>query len=416
MISGHGQPFLVANLTSNENARGLARCALVSKNQSADAKYDEAWLQHLISTHPEILPIGAIEPALVEPISVCTELRTPSGGYIDNLLVTSRGDLVLIECKLWRNPQARREVVGQIIEYAKDVSKWNYQQLSEAISRSTPPAGVKQSLPLYERIGTPDKLDEALFVDSVSRNLRRGRALLLIVGDGIRENVESMTEFLQQHVGLHFTLALVELAVFEMPANEGFLVSPFVVARTKMIERGVVAMADDRVEVRAPEFPTASNSSQSATLPAKRVAETITEEIFFERLEANQIGTAAKLQAVLDQFSQIGITTEPMTASIKLLGRAADEQWPLGTIQASDASVWFESVAKTANDIGQRDAAIRYYQRLVDLIADESLKLRKAAPATRSGVSSLPLKWLLLKDGAWQAAIEEYLKTIAQAA
>jgi len=127
-------------------------------------------------------------------------------------------------------------------------------------------------------------------------------------------------------------------------------------------------------------------------------------------------GLAARLQNALEQFRQVGISTELLTASMRLRGSAADDLWPLGTIQASDASVWFEIVASTANEIGMRDAAINYYQKLVGLVGDESLKLRKAAPATKTGVSSLPLKWLLAKEGAWQAAMEEYLKALARRA
>ena len=70
-----------------------------------------------------------------------------------------------------------------------------------------------------------EDVEEAAFVDSVNRNLENGRFLLLVVGDGIRESVEAMTEFLTGTPRLHFTLALVELEIYEMPTrsskNEG---------------------------------------------------------------------------------------------------------------------------------------------------------------------------------------------------
>jgi hypothetical protein len=87
-----------------------------------------------------LLPIGAIEPALAGAISVCTELPTPSG-FVDNLLATDRGDLAIVECKLWRDPQARREVIGQIIEYAKmhpggATKRWRTQSAGRHIRRA----------------------------------------------------------------------------------------------------------------------------------------------------------------------------------------------------------------------------------------------------------------------------------------
>ncbi len=34
---------------------------------------------------------------------------------------------MLVEAKLWRNPEARRKVIGQILDYAKELSRWNYE-------------------------------------------------------------------------------------------------------------------------------------------------------------------------------------------------------------------------------------------------------------------------------------------------
>ena len=38
------------------------------------------------------------------------------------------------EFKLWRNPHARREVIGQILDYAKDLASWSYEDLQRQIS------------------------------------------------------------------------------------------------------------------------------------------------------------------------------------------------------------------------------------------------------------------------------------------
>lgn len=90
--------------------------------------FEEGWLQGLIEDHPELLPIAEIEPAFAPAVSVGREVATASG-YIDNLLLSPQGYLTIVETKLWRNPEARREVVGQIIDYAKDVSRWAFAEL-----------------------------------------------------------------------------------------------------------------------------------------------------------------------------------------------------------------------------------------------------------------------------------------------
>jgi hypothetical protein len=50
-------------------------------------------------------------------------MATPAGP-LDALFINRHGALGLVKCKLWRNPQARREVVGQILDYAKELARW----------------------------------------------------------------------------------------------------------------------------------------------------------------------------------------------------------------------------------------------------------------------------------------------------
>jgi hypothetical protein len=47
-------------------------------------------------------------------------------------------------------------------------------------------------------------------VDAVAKNLRRGGALVMIVGDGIRSEAEVLLGDLHRYVRFEFTLALVE--------------------------------------------------------------------------------------------------------------------------------------------------------------------------------------------------------------
>jgi len=124
------------------------------------------------------LPIDQIEPALVPAISICTELSVASG-YIDNLYATARGDIIVAETKLWRNPEARREVIGQILDYAKDLSLMSYGTFDAAIraARSRGGASANPNESLFNTVvaaENPD-LDEAKFIETVSRNLRRIR-------------------------------------------------------------------------------------------------------------------------------------------------------------------------------------------------------------------------------------------------
>jgi len=229
----HGTPLLVD--TDSNTAIPLTQLGLTAGNGAVS----EADIQALVHAYPACLPIADIDPLFAGPVAICTELNTPAGS-IDNFMLTPSGLPVLVECKLWRNPEGRREVVGQILDYAKELSRWSSSDLQREVSRRLKRSGN----PLLDLVRAVDpQVDEIRFNDTLTANLRRGRFLLLIVGDGIREGVEAIAEYLQAHAGLHFSLGLVELPVFIMPDGKR-LVAPRVLARTAVLTRTVVALPD----------------------------------------------------------------------------------------------------------------------------------------------------------------------------
>ncbi len=229
MARQQGQPLLITKSGSS----ALPALSLgAGPNQISEGE-----LQQLLHRHPECLPITEIDPIFANPVPLCMELTTPAGP-IDNVMVTATGLPVLIECKLWRNPEARREVVGQIIDYAKELTRWSASDLQREVARRVERPG-NPIIALLEESGY--SVDEMAFNDALTHNLRRGRFLLLIVGDGIREGVEAIAEYLQTHAGLHFSLGLVELPIYVL-ADEQRLVVPRVLARTELIQRQVVAV------------------------------------------------------------------------------------------------------------------------------------------------------------------------------
>lgn len=286
-------------LVSTDRERSIAALTPTDFYHKGAGKYDEAFIQRLIQDCPSVLPIASIEPKFWPAVSVSTELPRPSGS-LDNLLVTPLGDLIAVECKLWRNPESQRKVVAQAIDYAKDLQSMEYEGLQDAIRRSRRDATFDLFRDASMTSDEPEgALDEARFVDAVSRNLRRGRCLLVIVGDGITENVERMSDFLQQHAGLHFALALVELAIFELPGTAQHLVVPSIPMRTRVIDRGIVQIEDARIVVAPP-----NRVMQTAR------AGTLTEKDFYAELDRSRPGTSQQLLAFLERCEDLQISFE----------------------------------------------------------------------------------------------------------
>lgn len=383
-----------------------------SKKASESALYDEAWLQHLIMHHPSLLPVDQIEPAFTPLVPICVELRMPSG-FLDNLLVTPSGALALVECKLWRNPQARREVVAQIIDYAKDMSTWTYDTLQtaiedainreEAINRTRPldASEDKRTRRLYELVSKKGGIDEVSFHDAVSRNLKRGRFLLLIVGDGIREGVEAMAEFLQQHAGFHFTLAFVELALFKAP-NTGYIAQPRVLAKTTMIPRGIVTLDEGRIAIGPPIMRPAAIDTPRRT--------TLTKELYFEQLEKHLPGISERLNAFLDNLATYNVSPEFGTDCLMLKWRPDDgKSWNLGTV-SSHGQVYTDTLYAQANNEALLERGQQYIEKLADLVPGALVKKGKAWGVAQND-KTITLDALLAdesrRDG-WVRAIAEF--------
>ncbi|MDE2789181.1 MAG: hypothetical protein OXI81_01990 [Paracoccaceae bacterium] len=210
-----------------ERVKFGARCG-------AEGGISEEFLRDLLFEHPQALRIAEIDASYDGPFPVCRELSTPAG-FVDALYVNRLGNLTLAEFKLWRNPQARREVIGQILDYAKDLASWDYADLQREVSLALKRPGNV----LWELIsGAQPTVGEAAFVDNVTRHLRRGEFLMLIVGDGIREGAADIVEFVQRHSGLHFNMALVEAALWR-DGTDRLIVQPRVLARTEIVQRHV---------------------------------------------------------------------------------------------------------------------------------------------------------------------------------
>ena len=263
---------------SDRNSFQLERIPLNEKH------FQENWLQKIIHKNPQILPIDDIESGFAPLISLGREIST-SVGYIDNLYISPNGYLTIVETKLWRNPEAKREVVGQIIDYAKELTNWNFTKLNDGVKNSSQlynnnSKGIIELINDFEKI---EEHEEYKIIDNIERNLKRGRFLLLIVGDGIRESVEEMVDFLSNTPQIQFTLGLVELQFYKNPNIEGELIAiPNLITRTREITRAIV-----KIENSTTGNVTIETDFIEEKVKPITVRTTITEDDFFEQLQQN---------------------------------------------------------------------------------------------------------------------------------
>ncbi len=391
----HSQPYVVVD--------GQAQ-----RLEAATSNFKEGWLQDFVFSHPQVLPVGEVESAFKPLIPVCRELRTPVGP-IDLVFVNPDGLLTLVECKLWRNPQALREVVGQILDYAKELSRWSYVDLEQALQRSS----GSPSKSLYKLAAAhSDDLEERDFIDNVSRNLRLGRFLLLIVGDGIRENVESMTNFLRSHAHLDFGLALIEVGVFQLPTQLGshVVVVPRVVAQTVAVPRVTVTLRLEDGQV----VPVSATLNEE---PSSARRSKITEELFYEKLAVDAAVKAA-LQSFFDEAKTLGLHVEPGSNSLILKSTLDDVNFGVFTVRGEFLN---RGIGASAAEMGRPEIGERYLEGLAALLPDGFVQRgpNRFVWTVRIGTSQRSrlarIEEVLEVHDEWLALIQETVNSLAEA-
>lgn len=204
---------------------------------------NEHWLRDKIFEYPRIIPLNRIDPGAGDFISVCREFPLSKYGssvFVDVFGVTRHGRPVLIECKLWRNPQARREVIAQLLEYASLFRRLSYSDLTATLKSRF---GMTGQNPLYDLVSRlPDVATEEEFTDRVASSLARGDIELIIAGDGIREDTAAIAEHLLDRGA---RLTLLELQVWK-DSNGQHLLVPHIPFRTEILRQRVLVDAQDR--------------------------------------------------------------------------------------------------------------------------------------------------------------------------
>ena len=220
---------------SNHRTERLKRIPLMQKI------YNEEWIQRLIEKNPSLLQSEELGSEFSDLVCIGREVKVgkDSTGYMDVLYVSSSGHVVIVETKLFRNQEARRAVVAQIIDYAKDIQGWTLDDLDRIASEFTfkRRGQAYRVFDLMLEAGYLTAEDSARFTDAVNRNLENANILLLVVGDGIRSGVEKLADFISGYSSRGFKIGLLELELYEY--GGGTIVIPNLLARTTVIERHI---------------------------------------------------------------------------------------------------------------------------------------------------------------------------------
>lgn len=166
----------------------------------------EDLLQKLIDGYPEILVGEQIDPD--EPprwLMVQREAGIPDseGGYdrwsIDHVLLDQNGRPTLVEVKRSTDTRIRREVVGQMLDYAANAFKyWPKDRIRELAASQY--GGLEELESAIRVLLEDQEADLEAFWQTVDRNLRDGDMRLLFVADQIPTELRRIIEFLNENM------------------------------------------------------------------------------------------------------------------------------------------------------------------------------------------------------------------------
>ena len=159
---------------------------------------NEDLFQSLIEKHPEILAGEQINPENPRKwILVSREMGVALDegiGRLDHLYIDQDAIPTFLEVKRGTDSRIRREVVGQMLDYAANGAQfWQISDICAAYERNV----IDGESSTLSDIGVQD---ENVFWQNVDMNLRNGKVRLLFVADIIPNSLRAIIEFLNKQM------------------------------------------------------------------------------------------------------------------------------------------------------------------------------------------------------------------------
>ena len=168
----------------------------------------EDLLQQLIGQHPELLAGDQMRPD--DPLRwILIKREMPIEGWaLDHLLIDQHSRPTLVEVKRGANREIRRNIVGQMLDYAATAaSVWSERDMRRIFEESSDDPDGEIGI-LLQGDEEPDIND---FWEEVATNLAANRLRLLFVADEIPAELERVVKFLNEQTRDNLEVLAVEV-------------------------------------------------------------------------------------------------------------------------------------------------------------------------------------------------------------
>ncbi|WP_328950848.1 hypothetical protein OG778_26920 [Streptomyces sp. NBC_00184] len=178
----------------------------------------EAEFQELLARHPRVLDFGTLADGrplrlvlVAREMGVATSAESGSAYWLDHLFVDAEGVPTLVEVKRATDTRIRREVVGQMLDYAANGARYWPAALLQHSFEETCKADGRDLAEAYGEL--LDERSPGDFWALVEERLAAGQMRLLFVADRIPLELRAIVEFLNRQMR-HTDVYAVELTQY----------------------------------------------------------------------------------------------------------------------------------------------------------------------------------------------------------
>ena len=247
---------------------------------------DEAHLQGILQEHPWLIP------GVKKNAHVCIEFQSGVGPS-DVVAIDLENGLTLVECKLASNREVRREIIGQVLDYASRFWRMSIEDFdAQWISRTGRSlfAGEGDSIELSARL---------------EKSLSSGEFRIVLAVDEINDDLRRIVEFLN-----HVTVPSVAvIAVVYSRSQDGNI---------EILSRQIYG----------------EELAEAKSQRSREARERWTEDQFLSWIDENESGISDKARTILDAlviegFELAGGMAETPSLNFRLDVAGAGFKWPV---------------------------------------------------------------------------------------
>lgn len=331
-------------------------------------------LQALLAEHPGLLAGDQFGDAprrwvlLSREVAVADADSAAGRWSVDHLFVDQDAIPTLVEVKRSSDTRIRREVVGQLLEYAANGTRyWPVEQLRALFEAGCRQRGAEPALVLEQSFG--EDLDVDAWWADVGENLARGRLRLVFVADVIGRELRRIIEFLNEQMTQTEVLG-VEIRQYVDDRGEHQTIVPRLIGQTERART-----------TKSPGRSGTGDWDEQALLAA-----------LTERAGAEQAGVAGRLLAWAAERQYVrvdyGKGAKDGSAQFRLDDGGATlhafNVWTYGMIEIPFDFMAYNKQAPFADDRSARDELRR--------LINEAAPLARVPPEEQRKRPSFPLK------------------------